>query len=52
MMLAAVETVTNADPVRESRRHDPDVPHRQPPVNRSMLRLLQIKADDVADVLT
>ncbi len=25
MMLAAVETVTNADPVRESRRHNSDV---------------------------
>jgi hypothetical protein len=25
MMLAAVETVTDADPVWESRRHDPDV---------------------------
>ena len=25
MMLAAVETVTKADPVWESRRHNPDV---------------------------
>ena len=25
MMLAAVETVTKADPVRESRRHNPDL---------------------------
>jgi hypothetical protein len=25
MMLAAVEAVTKADPVRASRRHDPDV---------------------------
>ncbi len=46
MMLAAVETVTNADPVWESRCHNPTSPHRQPPVNRSMLRLLQINRSE------
>ncbi len=43
-MLTAVETVTNADPVWESRRRSWTSPHRQPPVNRSMLRLLQDQA--------
>src|SRR5262249_55745261 len=45
MMLAAVETVTKADTVRSSRRHNPDVAAQAPPpVNRSMLRLLQDRA--------
>ena len=40
MMLAAVETVTKADPVWASRRHNSKIAARQPPVNRSMSRLL------------
>jgi len=40
MMLAAVETVTQADPVGAPDATIRTLPHRQPPVNRSMLRLL------------
>ena len=37
MMLAAIETVTKADAVWESDATNRTLPHRQPPVNRSML---------------
>jgi hypothetical protein len=40
MMLAAVEAVTKADPIWRPDATKRTLPHRQPPVNRSMLRLL------------
>ena len=59
MMLAAVETVTNADPVWESRRHNPDVAAQatagesvhasSPPIERSEWNNAHCLAHDTSE---
>jgi hypothetical protein len=43
VMLAALETVTKADPVRETRRHDSDVAAKATSRESVHVTLLQIK---------